>query len=65
MGDRANVVIREPGGPDVYLYTHWGGSDLPEALRSALVNMTEEDAETVRERWTFSDYIQRRRGWPA
>ncbi len=59
MGDRANVFVidefstkkpdqPEPGG--VYLYTHWGGSELPEAVRVALAK---------RWRWDDSAYLTR------
>jgi hypothetical protein len=34
MGDRANVKVT--GAGDVFLYTHWYGSELPETLRTAL-----------------------------
>jgi hypothetical protein len=42
MGDRANIVIRGTWPEDrhpkeaVFLYTHWGGEELPEALASGL-----------------------------
>ncbi len=36
MGDRANVVIDEEDGGTIYLYTHWGGTDLPQTLQNAL-----------------------------
>lgn len=37
MGDRAVVVVRQfPESPDVVLYTHWGGRNLPEKLQDAL-----------------------------
>lgn len=55
MGDRANVVIlqrpqqdQELGG--IYLYTHWGGSDLPIVLRNALARGL---------RWTDEQYLAR------
>jgi hypothetical protein len=35
MGDRANIKVTGMG--DVFLYTHWDGSELPETLKSALV----------------------------
>lgn len=58
MGDRANIYIEmptsydsrtEPGG--VYLYTHWMGSEWPEALRKAL--------EFGRGRWSDESYLAR------
>jgi len=36
MGDRANVYVHEGPQPGVYLYTHWGGTELPDTLRTAL-----------------------------
>jgi hypothetical protein len=36
MGDRANVYVHEGDEPDVYLYTHWSGYNLPETVRTAL-----------------------------
>lgn len=42
MGDRANIVIRDTWPDDlgnkeaVFLYTHWGGTELPDTLRRAL-----------------------------
>jgi len=32
MGDRGNIKVGK-----VYLYTHWGGSEIPEILKKALV----------------------------
>lgn len=39
MGDRANVQMRTNNdtGEGMYLYTHWGGTELPEDLRQALI----------------------------
>jgi hypothetical protein len=56
MGDRGNVVVlqHESAGNVsalVYLYSHWGGHDLPEALQSAL--------KRGRERWTDEPYLTR------
>ncbi len=56
MGDRANVVIRESWPEDlgdkeaVFLYTHWGGYELPEVVRTAL---------SMRWRWDDSPYLAR------
>lgn len=39
MGDRANIHVRERCGKEtsnVFLYTHWSGSELPETLQRAL-----------------------------
>lgn len=54
MGDRANVVVRDTymkGEREaVFLYSHWGGTELPEDLRVALAR---------RERWDDSVYLAR------
>lgn len=44
MGDRANVWIRESKKDSgIYLYTHWGGSGLPETLQAALKQAKRDD----------------------
>jgi hypothetical protein len=53
MGDRANVVILDGEAPALFLYTHWGGSELPETLREAL------DSAAGRGRWSDGPYLAR------
>ncbi len=36
MGDRANVYVHDGDEAGVFLYTHGGGSDLPEVVAQAL-----------------------------
>jgi hypothetical protein len=48
MGDRANVHVA-----GVYLYTHWGGYNLPETVRAALIRAQEGD------RWQDDPYLAR------
>lgn len=50
MGDRANVVIKEVGGGQVALYTHWDGSNLPSIVQKALAR---------RQRWQDDAYLAR------
>lgn len=50
MGDRANVYIREDQTHGIYLYTHWGSSELPETVRTALAR---------HERWSDTPYLAR------
>lgn len=65
MGDRANIVVLQPKGNRVkqvtdalfakdreriYLYSHWGGSDLPLRLQEVL---------TRRVRWDDHSYLTR------
>jgi len=51
MGDRANVCVKEDSkDKGVFLYTHWGGAELPRDLQIAL---------TKRWRWTDPQYLTR------
>jgi hypothetical protein len=50
MGDRANVYVHEGDQPGVYLYSHWGGSTLPQVVRDALARGA---------RWDDPDYLTR------
>ena len=36
MGDRGNIYVRHGKEPGVYLYSHWGGHDMPSELREVL-----------------------------
>lgn len=49
MGDRAQVAIKQ-GAKTVYLYTHWGGSELPSVVRAALARQ---------QRWDDPEYLTR------
>lgn len=57
MGDRANLQLNyntddEPSRyPNLFLYTHWGGYDLPHNLQSALVK--------AKPRWDDETYCAR------
>jgi hypothetical protein len=57
MGDRGNVVVRDPWPDDindreaVFLYSHWGGQALPETLRLAL--------DKAEPRWSDPQYLAR------
>jgi hypothetical protein len=57
MGDRANVVVRREWPKDVhpqeavFLYTHWGGEELPRTARAAL--------KYGKSRWDDPDYLAR------
>lgn len=53
MGDRANVYVKEDETSGVYLYTHWGGHDLPETVRLAL------DSDQGRNRANDNQYLAR------
>lgn len=52
MGDRANVAIRNPHEDGmVFLYTHWGGYELPRVIQDAL--------KRGRDRWDDAPYLAR------
>lgn len=51
MGDRGNIVVRDHQASDVYLYTHWGGSEIALQAQKAL-----KDAP---DRWTDAPYLAR------
>jgi hypothetical protein len=50
MGDRANIVLHEGRGGQLYFYTHWQGRDLPVILQRALAR---------RQRWNDEAYLAR------
>lgn len=59
MGDRANIRFVYEDGDDVYFYTHWDGSKLPNILRSALERgIGRWDDEIYLARIIFSEMIQ-------
>lgn len=50
MGNRGNITVRTANSPDVHLYTHWRGSELPHILSSALAR---------KQRWNDAPYLAR------
>jgi predicted nucleic acid-binding protein len=50
MGDRGNIQVIHPMG-SIYLYTHWGGSDVARDLARAL--------DRARDRWDDEMYLTR------
>lgn len=57
MGDRANVVIKQSDGARLYLYTHWGGSELPADLARALAKEWRWDDESYLARIILEEMI--------
>lgn len=54
MGDRGNVICNDEwSDADVVLYTHWGGSMLPNTVAKAL------NSPQGRSRWGDSSYLNR------
>lgn len=50
MGDRGNIELKYQKGA-IYLYSHWGGSELGDVLKNALIR--------GKERWDDSQYLGR------
>ena len=51
MGDRGNIAIQQPGATDtLFLYTHWGGSEVAGDLAAALFRG---------QRWDDPSYLTR------
>jgi hypothetical protein len=55
MGDRGNIQVKDDytKGDGVFLYSHWGGSELPYHLAEAL------DSPEGRGRWNDRAYLAR------
>lgn len=51
MGDRGNIRVIGNMGGAIYLYTHWGGSQLENDLKEALIK--------GRDRWDDDAYLTR------
>ena len=54
MGDRGNIFVKDTTyekSTGVYLYSHWGGSELKETLQTALKKFPD--------RWTDESYLTR------
>jgi len=51
MGDRGQVRLVSEGSPDIYLYTHWGATELPEVVADAL--------KRGKGRWGDDEYLNR------
>lgn len=51
MGDRGNIVVRDRGKKDVYLYTHWSGYRVAHDAQDAL--------KAHPDRWNDAPYLAR------
>lgn len=53
MGDRGNIAVRQDKetNAQIWLYTHWGGTHLPQDLQSALTKF--------QGRWNDDSYLTR------
>jgi len=50
MGDRGNIVIRDTDKKEVFLYSHWGGTGLPQLAQEVL---------RKNQRWNDPAYLAR------
>jgi len=57
MGDRNNIKITYSNGQGVYLYSHWGGSELREIVADALETSGRVTDESYFARVLFSRMI--------
>jgi len=51
MGDRGQIRLVSEGSPDIYFYTHWEATELPEIVANALAR--------GRGRWGDDEYLNR------
>lgn len=49
LGDRGNIAVLQSDGDQVWLYSHWGGTELPERLQDGLA--------AGRGRWNDEPYL--------
>lgn len=55
MGDRAQVLIKDTG---VYLYTHWGGSQIIEVVKAAMAKRWRWDDPCYLARIIFCEMVK-------
>lgn len=57
MGDRGNIIIGTPDKPEIYLYTHWSGTELPLILQRALAKRWRWDDDAYLTRIIFCEMV--------
>lgn len=55
MGDRGNIVMRFGGKTDIYLYTHWSGSEIGATAQRALTKQWRWDDDAYLARIVFDE----------
>jgi hypothetical protein len=59
MGDRANVYVKDfEEGSGTYLYSHWGGTELPEVVQTVLAKRARWDDNPYLARMIFSEMVK-------
>jgi len=62
MGDRANVYVKNTDTQGVFLYSHWGGTELPATVQKALKRKARWDDEQYLARIIFDTMTDGRAG---
>lgn len=62
MGDRGNIAVLQSNKHQVWLYSHWGGYELPENIKTGLIRASDkmEDGEPKKypqSRWNDESYL--------
>ena len=57
MGDRNNIKITYTNGQSIYLYSHWGGSELRDIVANAMETSGRVDDESYFARVLFSRMV--------
>jgi hypothetical protein len=58
VGDRGNIIIKDRYSDPVYLYTHWGGTELADTAQQAIRKAAPEN-EHGQGRWNHGAYLAR------
>jgi len=57
MGDRNNIKITYTNGQSIYLYSHWGGSELRDIVANAVTTSNRVEDESYFARVLFSRMV--------
>lgn len=58
MGDRGNIVLLYKGNQEIFLYTHWRGSDIADILKNALSKKQRWDDPAYLSRMIFGEMVE-------
>ena len=58
MGSRGNIIMDYGDGKEIYLYTHWGGTYLPQILQRVLQRHLRWNDESYLARMIFSEMVK-------
>lgn len=57
MGDRGNIAVLQEDGKQVWLYSHWGGSQLKQNIKDGLILASDKQAKYPQSRWDDEAYL--------